>query len=337
MTTSRLNSIADLAALAGVSKSTVSRALDDSPLISPETKERIRALAQEHGFHRNTAARGLSLKQSHVVGLLTHPYKKMEPLTDGFTHELMSGIAAGVQEHGYDLLLIQATERDTAWISRYLHSGRVDGFILMGSALTPEQLDLLETVRAPLALWGAPPGPHAFSTVIGDNLTGGRVAAEHLVQRGRRRIGFIGGPRRQPEIRDRYRGYEAALGAAGIAVDPELSEYTDWSPSGAARATAALLERAPDLDGIFAAGGDLVAISALEELRKQGRRVPDDVAVIGYDDISLASFTSPPLTTVSQNVFVAGRLLAQSVIQQLREGTVSNTSIPAELVVRSST
>jgi DNA-binding LacI/PurR family transcriptional regulator len=336
MNAERLNSIADLARIAGVSKSTVSRALDDSPLISVETKERIREIARDHGFHRNDVARRLSLGQSRVIGLLMPPYKEASlAAPDGFMLELLGGISVGLREAGFDLLLIQASGRDTDWVSQYFDAGRVDGFVLMAPTCSRPQLDTLVKSDAPFVMWGIPAERRSYSTVTGDSRAGGQIATEHLISSGRHSIAFIGGPVRLAEDQDRFHGYEAALRTAGREVDPRLVEHGDYSPPSGATAMALLLDRTPDLDAVFVTS-DLMAIAAMDEIRSRGRRIPEDVAVVGYDDIALARYANPPLTTISQNVPLAGKLLAQSLIQQIDDGTVTSVSIPAALVVRSS-
>jgi DNA-binding LacI/PurR family transcriptional regulator len=328
--------MADIARLAGVSKSTVSRALNDSPLIGAETKERIRELARQHRFQMNDPARRLSLRQSHVVALVTYEYKSDSWMRDAFMLEMMSGISAGLHADGYDLLLIQVSRNDLEWVDRYLESGRVDGFILMAASCTQRLIEVLAERKAPLVIWGLPPRKHDFSTVSGDSFSGGKLATEHLLASGRSRIGFIGGTAKETEVQDRYRGYEAALQAAGHAVDPALVAYGDYSPASGTAAMRALMEAVPDLDGVFV-NSDLMAIAAMDEIRAQGGRVPDDIGVVGYDDVSDAAHSDPPLTTIRQNAPLAGRLLAENLVQHLRTGAVTNASIPAELVVRKST
>jgi DNA-binding LacI/PurR family transcriptional regulator len=332
----QVQTIADIARLVGVSKSTVSRALNDSPLIGAETKERIHEIAREHGFQMNDPARRLSLGQSQVVALVTYEYKADFGAADAFMLEMMSGISAGLHANGYDLLVIQVSPNDTDWVGRYLESGRVDGFILMAAKCSPRQINALAERQAPFSIWGVPPAKHGgHSSVSGDSFAGGKVATEHLIRVGRSRIGFLGGPAKATEVEDRYRGYEAALREAGKTVDPALVVYADYSPASAATQMRALLEHAADLDGVFV-NSDLMAIAAMDEIRAQGRRVPDDIAVVGYDDVSLASHSDPPLTTIRQNGPLAGRLLAENLVQQLQTGVVTNVSIPAELVVRKS-
>ncbi len=335
MASVRVHTIGDIARLAGVSKSTVSRALNDSPLIGAETKERIREIAREHRFQMNDPARRLSLRQSHVVALVTYAYRADVSVPDAFMLEIMSGISAGLHANGYDLLVIQVSPKDTDWVRRYLESGRVDGFILMAASCTKGHIGTLAEAKAPFIIWGVSPGNHGYCSVSGDSFAGGRTAAEHLLQSGRNRIGFLGGPAKEVEVQDRYRGYEAALRGAGKALDPALVAYGNYSPPSGAAAMRTLLEQARDLDGVFV-NSDLMAIAAMDVIRAAGRRVPDDVAVVGYDDVASARYSDPPLTTIRQNGPLAGRLLAENLLQHLQTGVVTNVSIPAELVVRKS-
>jgi DNA-binding LacI/PurR family transcriptional regulator len=336
MATERVHTIADIARLAGVSKATVSRALNDSPLIGAETKERVRAIAREHRFQMNDSARRLSLRQSRVVALVGYPYKfGHDAPPDAFMLELMSGIFTGLNAKGYDLLMVQVAPRSTDWIADYLESGRVDGFVLMAASCTESHLHALAAAKAPFILWGVGPGRLPYCSVNGDNVAGGRTATEHLLGSGRTRIAFLGGPQKAAEVGDRYAGYEAALREAGREVDPALVVHGDYSPASGAAAVRTLLEQAPDLDAVFV-NSDLMAIAAMEELREQGRRIPEDVAVVGYDDVALAAHSDPPLTTIRQNPSLAGRLLAEHLVEHLRTGVVTNVSIPAQLVVRKS-
>lgn len=348
MTAERVKTIADIARIAGVSKATVSRALNDSTLISAETRERVRAIAQQHGFEMNATARSLSRRRTNVIAFATYPYKAFGPseeptpgsaptdrLPDTFMLEVMSGLVTGLHAHGYDMLVAQISDTDSGWISRYLDAGRVDGFVLMCAECNIQHLDELEARGAPFVVWGLDSTSHAFSTVTGDSYAGGRIATQHLLDGGRRRIAFIGGPDMEQEAQDRYRGYSAALRGAYVPVDESLVTYGWYSSESATVRMRALLAEHDDIDAVFACS-DVMAIAAIEELRAAGRRVPEDVAVVGYDDIALAAHANPALTTVRQSGPLAGRLLADSLIQQLRTGAVGHVSIPAELVVRES-
>jgi DNA-binding LacI/PurR family transcriptional regulator len=332
----KADTIADIARIAGVSKSTVSRALNDSPLIGDETKDKIRAIAAEHDFHLNAPARRLRLKQSNAIAFVTYPYKSESGLPDVFMLEMMSGVSGALHAEGYDLLIVPTHPTDTTWVREYLDAGRVDGFVLLSATCTEAHLQALLDLKAPFITWGVLPWGRGHSSVSGDSVNGGRLATEHLVESGRERIAFLGGPAWAPEIQDRYRGYEAALAAAGRPVDLELVEYAWWTEEAAAEAMRELLARRPDLDAVFV-NSDLMAFAAMDEIREAGRRVPDDVAVVGYDDVSLARFSNPPLTTIRQNGPLAGQLLGRNLIEHIRTGVITNVSIPAELVVRGST
>jgi DNA-binding LacI/PurR family transcriptional regulator len=329
-----VRTIADIARLAGVSKSTVSRALNDSPLIGAETKDRIRSIAREHHFEMNVPARSLSLKQSHAIALVTYAHAADSGVADAFMLELMGGISATLHEHGYDLLIVHVDHDETDWAGRYIESGRVDGFILL---CTRRHIEKLAELGVPAIAWGVPSRAGRYNSVSGDSVTGGKLATEHLLHSGRCRIAFLGGPAGDIEVQERYRGYELALQEAGFPVDPALLAYGTWDEpeTSGADAMRELLARAPDLDAVFA-NSDLLAIAAMGVLRAEGRRIPDDVAVVGYDDISLARHSNPPLTTIRQNGPLAGRLLAENLVQYLRAGVLTNVTIPAELVVRSS-
>jgi DNA-binding LacI/PurR family transcriptional regulator len=336
--TARAQTISDIARLAGVSKSTVSRALNDSPLIGTETKERIRQIAREHRFAMNEPARRLSLRQSNVAGLVMFGKPGGEYTPDMFMLEIMGGISNGLHEHGYELLVIQPHEDDENWARSYVASGRADGFIVLSASCTPRRLKLLTESEAPFVVWGRQSPTGACSSVSGDNVTGGRRATEHLLATGKRRILFLGGPDWAPEIVERRLGYQTALAEAGIEIDPLLVSPLPWDQpeDDAAEVVRRLLDEGVELDGI-AANSDRYAIGALEALRERGLRVPEDVGVVGYDDVAVARLASPPLTTIRQDGALAGRLLARTLVQQIQTGAITNVSMPAELVVREST
>ena len=162
-----------------------------------------------------------------------------------------------------------------------------------------------------------------------------RLATEHLIGIKRKKIGFLGGPADDLEVQQRQAGYESAMKEAGRTIEPSLMDYGNFSNTSGAETMKRLLENAPDIDAVFV-NSDLMAIAAMDEIREHGRRVPEDVAVVGYDDLSIAEHSNPPLTTIRQNVPLAGKLLAQNLIDCLQTGMVTNVSIPVELIVRKS-
>lgn len=334
-----VQTIADIARICGVSKSTVSRALNDSPLISDETKARVRAVAKERGFQMNAAASRLSLKRSRTIAFVVHPHQTCDCLSvnDLFLLEFLGAISTTLPAYHYDLLVANVDPRDPAWPHQYLDTGRVDGFIVLTSARKTAHVKALIDMQAPFIVWNkVRPQDAGYCSVNSDNFIGGRLAAEHLAGRGRRRIAFLGGPADENEVQQRYAGFAAALQERGVAVDPALVTYGDWTSDSAAERLRKLLAAGAELDAVFA-NSDLMATGAINVLHERGRRVPQDVAVVGYDDLSLAKFTSPPLTTVSQKIPLAGKLLAQNLIQHIETGVVTNVTIPAELVIRQST
>ena len=335
MSKKTVRTIADLAALAGVSKSTVSRALNDSPLIGEDTKSRIRALARQHNFQINAPARQLSMKQSLTIAFVTHAYHKDFSVADLFGLEILGGVSNGLAKQGYDLLVIHVDPQDTKWAHQYFDTGRVDGFILMTSTRKQTHVKALTEVGAPFIIWGVPQPNQKYCSVTGDNFNGGKMATEHLVHDGRKKIGFIGGPSYELEVQHRLEGYKSALQASGRNIDSALIEYGDFSNTSSAEAMRRLLEKTPDLDAVFV-NSDLMAIAVMDAIRETGRRVPEDIAVVGYDDLSIAEHSNPPLTTIRQNIPLAGKLLAQNLIQYLQSGLTTNVSIPVELIVRKS-
>lgn len=330
-----VHTIADIARLAGVSKSTVSRALNNSPLISQETREHIQKIARQHNFQINAPARQLSLRQSNTIAFVTHAYHVDFSVADLFGLEIMGGISKGLHTHGYDLLVIHVDPHDTKWAHQYLHTGRVDGFILMTSTRKQYHIHALLEMGAPFIVWGVPQSNAEYCTVTGDNLSGGSIATEHLIRSGRKRIAFLGGPQYELEVQQRFEGYQNALLASHRTVEPALVTHGDFSNTSGGRAMEELLTQAPDLDAVFV-NSDLMAIAAMDVIREHGRRVPEDVAVVGYDDLSIAGHSNPPLTTVRQNIPLAGKMLAENLIKYIQTGTITNVTIPVELVVRKS-
>jgi len=339
MSSKPVRTIADIARLAGVSKSTVSRALNDSPLIGEETKDRIRALARQYNFQINAPARRLSMKQSRTIAFVTHAYHKDFSVADLFGLEILGGISSGLASRGYDMLVIHVIPDDIKWAHQYFNTGRVDGFILMTSSHKQSHVKAILEAGAPFIIWGVPrPSEQLkqkYCSVTGDNFTGGKLAGEHLIRINRKKIAFIGGPPDDIEVQQRQAGYESALKEAGRAIEPALIDYGDFSNTSGAEAMKRLLEKIPDIDAVFV-NSDLMAIAAMDEIREHGRRVPEDIAVVGYDDLSISEHSNPPLTTIRQNIPLSGKLLALNLIEFLQTGMVTNVTIPVELIVRKS-
>ncbi len=329
-----VQTLEDIARLAKVSRSTVSRALNNSPLLNQETKERIQAIAREHHFRMNAPARNLRLRQSHAVAFIVPDYSP-EFLSgeDLFGQELLGSISKGLRSLGYDLLIVHAPPHDITWAGDYLDSGRVDGFILVTSHLKASQLKALVEKNAPFIGWGTPVPTLNYCSVAGDNLSGGLLATQHLIQNGRKRIAFLGGTEGNVTVQQRFKGYETALQAAGRSVDLQLVTYTDYTYASGSAAMQRLMDQAPDLDAVFV-NSDLMAIAAIQMIQTRGKRVPEDIAVVGYDDLPIARYNNLPLTTIRQDLRLAGKLLTQNLIQYIQTGVVTNVTLPVELVLR---
>ncbi len=336
MSKKTVQTLEDIARLANVSRSTVSRALNNSPLISQQTREHIQAIAREHNFRLNIPARNLRLGQSHTVAfVVSTQYPELTSEDNLFGLEMLSGIGNGLHALGYDLLVIHADPRDAAWARAYLDSGRVDGFILMTSDHKPVLIKSLVEMDIPFIGWGTPIPTLNYCWVTGDNIAGGMLATQHLIRIGRQRIAFLGGPAGSLTVQYRFKGYDHALQAAGRSVDPNLLVYGDYTHTSGVAAMQRLLEQAPDLDAVFA-NSDLMAIGAIRAIQDRGKRVPEDIAVVGYDDLPIAVYNNLPLTTIRQNLPLAGKLLAQNLIQYIQTGAVTSVTLPVELVVRKS-
>lgn len=331
-----VRTIADIAEVAGVSKSTVSRALSNSPLISEETRKRIQTIAREHNYQINQPARSLSLKQTNTIAFVTHGYYKDLCVEDLFLLEMMGAITSALAARNYDLLMVTVDPYETEWINDYLNTGKVDGFVLMTTTQKQQHIKKLIEMQAPFIAWGVPlPGAN-YCSVTGDNFNGGRLAAEYLLSIGKQKIAFLGGPEAEQEVNLRYQGFESALAVAGLVLDPKRVVFGDYSNVAGNGGMRRLLDQDPEIDSVFA-NSDFIAIGAMDAIRERGRRVPEDISVIGYDDISLSQYSNPPLTTVRQNINESGRLLVQNLIQYLETGIVSNVAVPVDLVIRKST
>ncbi len=336
MNKKNIKTLEDIAGLAKVSKSTVSRALRDSPLLSQKTKQRIQALARKHNFSINASARNLRVQQSHTIAFVTPDCEPNFFSPESmFGFEILGGIGNELRSLGYDLLIANVNPLDTTSINSYFGSGRVDGFIVMSFQSNQAIIEKLIALNAPFITWGVPISEFNYCSVTGENITGGMLATQHLIQIGRQRIAFLGGVPDDLTVQHRYQGYENALQAAGRRAASKRVAYGDYSYASGLNAMQHLLRQSPDLDAVFV-NSDLMAIAAIKVILESGRRVPEDVAVVGYDDVSIAMYNNLPLTTIRQNVPMAGSLLAQNLIRYIKTGEVTNVTTPVELVIRKS-
>jgi len=329
----------DIAYRAGVSQATVSRALRDSPLVNPETRRRIQEIARELNYKVDKNARNLRSQKTRTVALLLNEdHGSGDSLINPFFVSMVASIISATAERNYDLLVsFQQFSED--WHADYEDANRADGIIFLGYGdytTYVKKLNHLDEQNAHYITWG-PVLPGQPGVSIGcDNFNSARKAVEHLIGLGRSDIAFVGGVSEgSPEFKSRYQGYCQALSEAGIAVNPALQIDAATSEEAGYQAALQLHQRGLPFDAIFGAS-DLIAIGAMKALEELKLKVPSDVAIMGFDDIPMAAYTHPPLSTVQQNTKLAGELLVDGLLKQLDGEKLESFLIPAELIVRGS-
>lgn len=327
--------MADIARLAGVSTATVSRALNDSPLVNEETRTRILELAASLKYSINVGAQNLRMKQNRTVSVMI-PFERgtRQPLSDPFLLAMLGSLADALTEQGFDMLFSRIGTDELGTASAPFDSGRAIGIILVGQWGRHEQLNQMAARQVPIVVWGAQLANQLYCCVGSDNVTGGMLATRHLLSLGRRRIAFFG-DLDLPEPLQRYRGYCDALAGANIALDPRLQVAVSFLPEGGVYGVQEMRRRGLAYDAVFACS-DLLAMTAIDTLRAQGVRVPEDVAVVGYDDIANAALFYPRLTTVRQPVALAAQSLVAALLAQIDGGAAHSVQLPTELVIRAS-
>jgi DNA-binding LacI/PurR family transcriptional regulator len=332
---SSTNDMAEVARLAGVSLSTVSRSLAGSPSISLETRERVREIAASINYRVDSSASTLRTGLTRTIAVvipLEHASKQR--LSDPFFLEILGAIADELTARGYSMLLSKTTQDPREWIANILRSRRVDGVIVIGQSLHHAHLNELGVADANMVVWGARMPDQRYATVGSDNREAGVTGTSHLLEQGCRRIVFLGDSA-VPEVSARREGFLQALRAAGIERVPRLEVAVRFGSDAAYEAVSSLLNVHADFDGIFACS-DVIAMSAMRALTERGRQVPADVAIVGFDDIPLAAYTTPPLTTIRQDWASGARMLVERVLQPKSARAADATVLPTELVVRAS-
>ena len=330
----------DIAALAGVSQPTVSRALSGSPSVSAETRARVLAAAAELNYKVDKNASGLRRRQSRTLAVLFFEEAPGEgALFNPFYLSMLGPMVRCCSERGYDLL-ISTQQLSSDWHVDYEDSRKADGIILLGYGDYTEYQPKLEKLverGTHFVRWGSANESQIGTTVGCDNAQGGCDATQHLLRHGRRSIAFLGTANAAyPEFLERYSGYCSALRAAGLEPDPALQVDAHPSEASGREAATELLHRGVTFDAIFA-GSDVTAIGAMHALQALGKKIPDDVEVVGFDDIPAASLSSPPLTTVTQDARDAGEALIDALIAAIDERPARNRLLPVRLAVREST
>jgi DNA-binding LacI/PurR family transcriptional regulator len=328
--------MADIARLAGVSVSTVSRALNGSALISKETRDRVEQLARSLDYSINVGAQNLRLKHNRTIAVVI-PYDKAsrQHISDPFFLAMVGSLADALTERGFDMLLSRVDAESLDLAAHAVSSGTAIGVILIGQWRHHDQLNQLAARRVPIIVWGTQMPQQLYCSVGGDNVGGGALATQHLLDQGARRIVFVGDPA-LPEVAHRHRGYVDRLKAAGIAPDAKLLVKVPFDADAARAGITRLCERGVAFDAVFACS-DVLAAAAMQVLHLFDRPVPGKVSVVGYDDIEWASHSNPPLTTVRQPIAAAGTELVDALLRIIDGVAVPPRTLPVELVVRAST
>lgn len=327
--------MADIARMAGVSTTTVSRALSGSPLVNEATRKRVSELARSLNYTVNAGAKELRLGHSNTVAVVV-PYSvnMRQTLSDPFFLGMLGSIADALTEAGYDMLVSRIDEDSLYQVSGPYDSGRVMGIILIGQWHHHDYLNQLAARGVPLVVWGAQLQNQLYCTVGCNNVEGGRLATEYLLAHGRRRIAFFGDPE-LPEVAHRLEGYKQALAQAKVDFDPALISPAPFLASAGVQGLAQLRANKVPFDAVFACS-DLLAMSVINALRDEGVRVPQDVAVVGYDDVLLAAHYHPSITTVRQPIEAGGRAMVDALLSFHQKVVPPCQVLPTTLVVRDS-
>lgn len=337
----RRPTLEEVAARAGVGRGTVSRVINGSPRVSDATRAAVEAAVAELGYVPNTAARALAANRTDAIALVV-PEPETRFFAEPYFSDMLKGVGGALTDTEMQLLLIFAgSDRERSRLAQYLSAHRVDGVLLVSVHADDPLPDLLAQLEIPAVISGPRSAHETLPSVDSDNYGGGRSAVEHLIARGRRTIATITGRLDVYGAQRRIEGYREALADHGRPVDEQLIVSGDFTEEGGRRAMAELLKRCPDLDAVFAES-DVMAAGARQVLREEGRRIPDDVALVGYDDSAIARHMDPPLTSVRQPIEEMGRAMIDLLLDEIadRRPAVSRglerrqVVLPTELVER---
>jgi DNA-binding LacI/PurR family transcriptional regulator len=328
--------LADIARMADVTISTVSRALAGNPLVKEETRLRIHEIATALNYSANAAAQNLRTGQSRTIGVVVplDPASR-DPVSAPFLLALLGGIIDALTERGYDMLISRITVERLDRVAQLYDSGRAEGIIMIGQWGYHDHLNKMTERGVPLVVWGSPLPYQKYVTVGSDNALGGELVTGHLLDQGARRVAFFG-DNELNESRLRYQGYLNAHKQRGLMVDPSLTRSLPFVADSMQREAAMMLEQGIQFDGAFG-GSDMVALQVIAALTAAGVRVPEDILVAGYDDIAPAAHARPSLTTVHQPMQAAGQHLVDCLMTQLEGRQAQSVMLSTELVTRDST
>jgi DNA-binding LacI/PurR family transcriptional regulator len=329
----RSTRLEDIAALAGVSISTASRALNDHPAVNDRTKQKIWKLAREHDYPFRRYMPAGPIGASGTIAVVTpRPQGREGRLSDPFFLELLAGVGEAARERGCDIVLSHVSPQNLDDLNAAMTTSRADGVIFLGQSTLHMAFNRMAETEGRFVVWGAELPEQAYCSIGSDNVSGGRRATAHLVRLGRKRIVFLG-DLDPPEAMQRQRGYAEALEAARLGVDPDLILPAHFEVESAEGSVDSMLRRGLDFDGIVCAS-DLIALGAVRALLHAGKRVPEDVSVIGFDNVPFSRYSRPALSTIAQDTMKAGRLMVSKLLDHAGEGGGRSERIPTDLIVR---
>ncbi len=325
----------DVARIAGVSVATVSRALSDSPLVNETTRARIQAIVRDLNYTVNVAAKNLRRRTNRTVAFVI-PFEtgSRQAISDPFLLNILGNVVDALTERQFELLVSRVEASHLDEIASLYQTGRVCGVILIGQWHQHKELNDLASLGVPLVVWGGALPGQIYSTVGGDNIKGGKDATLRLIDRGAKHIAFFGDIE-LPEVGLRYAGYAEGLRERGMRLQRSLAFQIPFAADLAQARIDEILRVKPRFDAIVASS-DLLAMLAITALRRIGLQVPADVLVVGYDDVPLARTFNPPLTTISQHIEQAGRVMVDTLLDVIDGKASVSTILPTDLVVRES-
>ena len=337
MTNENKLTLAGLAKLAGVSTSTVSRALKDNPLIKKETRESLQALAKEYNFSLNRAASRLRTQKTNVIAVILNLIDGTDQsISDPFLLKVVGDLNQALNQYGYELLLSNSQMANEDWANYFISSSRADGIIVIGQGKSTAKVEKAAKSGAPLVVWGDPKAQSNYSVVGSNNDLGGYIATKHLIECGCQRIMFLGDPE-HVEMSERFKGYNRAIKecnleqCSGLTLSCDITSKAAYDTVGAE-----ILNSGLSFDGIVATS-DMVALGALKALKERYINIPNEVNIIGFDDIAMAELFHPALTTIKQDTKLAAKVMVEQLIKQLNGQTAKSVVIDIELIKRKST
>ena len=326
--------VTEIARVAGVSKSTVSRALSGSPQVSAATIQRIRKLADQ--LSSTSATTITEDAQTRTVAVIAPTDAvRLQRLAHPFYVELTAAIGSQLTTHGYGMMISALPLWSDRAIEEFRKKGNIKGYIVIGHTQDSERINAIREQFNPLVAWGAQIPGQKYCSVGSENIQSSYTAVRHLLRLGRKQILFIGS-RQYLETSLRYDGYTKALAEAGLEPDEELIlDVPPFDPTRFSSEITRRIESGLKFDGIFTTS-DLLAMCCITACEKHGLSVPRDISVIGFDDIRLAAFFNPPLTTIRQNTNIGASLLVEKLLRMMAGETVESETLAAELVIRDS-